>query len=263
MLQNPINEEKTPSASNQIKIINFFSRSRIAMIAIDIIFTLLAATERKQPRPPDLSILTNKIASQLIEMGTYVIGIMLACGLIMFICKKIASSISLQSSKNRWEDKRQGNDKWFCLMPGYRDRFRILDKWETQLYDQLIDAAPDLIVFAQVSLPQMLYIKGAYAKVQMQQIGYMSVDFLVCKRNNNDISMIAAIELNGASHDRKDRQKADSIKAKALQEAGIPLIVYDVGNIPNTETIKRHINAALIARKQYEAERDARYERSR
>ncbi|MDR1350581.1 MAG: DUF2726 domain-containing protein [Zoogloeaceae bacterium] len=212
------------------------------------------AITQKQAKNSPLSGLTDHVVGLLIKMGAWVVGAILLYALAIFLLKRYGN---IQSG-NHWGSG-QSKTGWLDrLIPKYMDRFKLLDTWETDLYVKLTSIMPGLIVFAQVSLPQMLYIKGAHARQQMRQIGHMSVDFLICRKDGNDIKMIAAIELNGASHTRADRQQADALKEKVLEEAGIPLIVYDVENMPDAETIKKHVATALIARKQYEAERDAR-----
>jgi hypothetical protein len=207
----------------------------------------------------NLSDLTSNVVGMIFKMGFFVVGSILLLALALYLIK---SKIRDAQSGNQWNDKRNKTSWTYQLNPRYRDRFKFLDTWETDLYLRLVSGMPGLIVFAQVSLPQMLYIKGIYERQQMRQVGHMSVDFLICRKERNDIKMVAAIELNGASHERADRRKMDAFKEKVLQEAGIPLIVYDIEDIPGTEDIKKHIASALVARKQYEAERDANYRKN-
>jgi hypothetical protein len=62
----------------------------------------------------------------------------------------------------------------------------------------------------------------------------LSVDFLIVKP---DTSIVAAVELDDASHDRQDRRAADTRKAQALKSAGIPLLRWSVGQMPEVPAI--------------------------
>jgi hypothetical protein len=143
----------------------------------------------------------------------------------------------------------------------YKDKFRLFDSWEADLYAKIVAAVPELIVWGQVSLSQILFIKGQDEARQMAEVGRMSVDILVCRRSGSDITAVAAIELNGASHDRPERQRADAIKQRALSEAGIPLITYDIGNMPDANAIRQQLIEAYKERSAYEVRRNERFGR--
>jgi hypothetical protein len=71
-------------------------------------------------------------------------------------------------------------------------------------------------------LPQALRFKRGHWNAGIaNQASQLSVDFLIVKP---DTSIVAAVELDDASHDRQDRRAADTRKAHALRSAGIPLL---------------------------------------
>jgi very-short-patch-repair endonuclease len=72
----------------------------------------------------------------------------------------------------------------------------------------------------------------------------MSADFVVC---NKDSSIIAVIELDDESHEREIRKTADSKKNKALSDAGISMVRWQVKMLPDEPKIKASIlpNSAL------------------
>lgn len=144
----------------------------------------------------------------------------------------------------------------------YRDKFLLFNGTEAALYHELVAALPRLVVFSQVSVSQMLYIRGRDANAQLNEIGRKSVDFLICRREGANFAMVAAIELNGAVHEQEERKRADEVKRAALVDAGIPLIVYETGNMPSIETIRHDIALAMVARKRHEQERDVRLGRA-
>jgi len=63
-----------------------------------------------------------------------------------------------------------------------------------------------------------------------------SVDFLICRK---DCSILAAVELQDATHNRPDRRKSDSFKRAALQSASLVLIEYHVRDLPSVDEIRQ------------------------
>lgn len=142
----------------------------------------------------------------------------------------------------------------------YMDKFQLLNKSEQALLEKLIEAAPALHVFCQVSMSQIFHIgnrRGSFQ--QLGEIGRKSVDFLLCRKD--DTSIVVAIELNGPTHDRPEQRKSDEKKRSALEEAGIPLIVFYPDNIPDVATIRKELAPHIVSRRYYEDERDQRLKR--
>ncbi len=139
----------------------------------------------------------------------------------------------------------------------YMDKFRLLNKSEQELLQRLEEALPALRVFSQVSMSQLFHIgyrKDAFR--QLGEIGRKSVDFLVCRRT--DTSIVVAIELNGPTHEQEKQRISDEKKRAALEEAGIPLLVFYPNDLPDVATLRAAIAPFIVQRKQYEAERDER-----
>jgi very-short-patch-repair endonuclease len=107
---------------------------------------------------------------------------------------------------------------------------------EQILYFRLVQALPENIILAQVQLSQLLGVKkGNNYQAWINRINRMSADFVVC---NKDSSIIAVIELDDATHQRKDRQAADSKKDKAITSAGVKIIRWPAKSIPDTTAIQ-------------------------
>jgi hypothetical protein len=120
-----------------------------------------------------------------------------------------------------------------------------LSEPEQILYFRLCKALPDHIVLAQVGLSRFLGVKrGHPARVWNNRINRMSVDFLVC---NMDASVLAAIELDDASHQRPDRESADAKKERALGAAGVRLLRWNVGSMPDEAAIHVAITSGSTA----------------
>ncbi|HZX32357.1 MAG TPA: DUF2726 domain-containing protein [Rhodocyclaceae bacterium] len=143
----------------------------------------------------------------------------------------------------------------------YRDKFRLMNKSEHQLYCTLVEALPNMIVLSQVSMSQVFHIdrfkKGSFQ--QLGEIGRKSIDFLICRKN--DTSIVTAIELNGPTHEKADQKISDEKKRTALAEAGIPLAIFYPNELPDVEAIRKIMARHIVERRKYEAARNQKLHR--
>ena len=118
----------------------------------------------------------------------------------------------------------------------YRSKRPLTDPEQT-LYFRLLEAFPDHVVLAQVNLSSFLQVRGGKDGRQgwFNRISKKSVDYLICAK---DFSILAAIELDDATHDRAKRKQQDADKDRALSAAGIKLVRWKVKNLPNIDAIK-------------------------
>ena len=108
---------------------------------------------------------------------------------------------------------------------------------EQILYFRLREAVPDHIVLAQVSVSRLLAVeKGQNVQAWNNRISRLSADFVVCKK---DASVVAVVELDDASHESKERRRADAKKDRALGAAGIPVLRWQAKTMPDIVTIRR------------------------
>lgn len=140
----------------------------------------------------------------------------------------------------------------------YMDKFNLLNKTELELFNRIQEATPALLVFSQVSMSQVFFFhpraRDTFSK--LGEVGRKSIDFLLCRRD--DTSIVAAIELNGPTHERPAQQVSDVKKRAALEEAGIPLMIYTPDQLPDVDTIRRTIAPLIVERLKYEAEKRER-----
>jgi len=116
----------------------------------------------------------------------------------------------------------------------------LLTDRERVLYHRLIDTLPDHIVLAQVQLLQLLKFKGGRRGYAIfNRISLLSLDYVIL---NSDTSIVAAIELDDATHEREDRRRADARKSHALKSAGIPLIGWNAKSLPDATAIRAALN---------------------
>jgi len=112
---------------------------------------------------------------------------------------------------------------------------QLLTERERALYQRLVQTLPSHIVLAQVQLLQVLnFQRGRRTQAIQNRISQLSLDFLIL---NPDTSIVAAVELDDATHARQDRRQADARKSHALQSAGVPLIRWNAKSLPDTSAI--------------------------
>jgi very-short-patch-repair endonuclease len=118
-----------------------------------------------------------------------------------------------------------------------------LSKPEQVLYFRLLQAMPEHIVLAQVQLSCLLGVKkGHNYRAWLNRINRMSADFVVC---NKDLSIVAVIELDDATHQRQDRIIADAKKDRALTAAGIRVIRWQANSMPDVATIRATLRPVM------------------
>jgi len=113
---------------------------------------------------------------------------------------------------------------------------RPLSDVEQVLYWRLLKALPDHIVLAQVGMSRLVGVKkGHKAAAWANRIDRKSLDFVVCRKN---AEIVAAIELDDASHQHAQRKHADATKDRALAAAGIRIIRWHAKSLPDDGEIR-------------------------
>ncbi len=77
----------------------------------------------------------------------------------------------------------------------------------------------------------------------LNRINRKHFDFILCRPD--DLTVLCAIELNDASHQRKDRQERDEFLEKACRSAGLPLILFDARHAYSPMEISARIAEAM------------------
>jgi len=104
---------------------------------------------------------------------------------------------------------------------------------------RLVQTLPKHLVLAQVQLLQVVTFKrGRRTYAILNRISQLSLDFLIL---NPDTSIVAAVELDDATHAREDRRQADARKDHALKSAGVPLIRWNAKNLPEAGEHSRRL----------------------
>lgn len=156
----------------------------------------------------------------------------LLIGLLLLVA---AVLIAKAIAKNKGTGSREGT--W-----PYREK-QVLTEPEQVLYFRLKEACPELIVLAQVGLSRVIESTKRQEMKWFGKIAQKSVDFVICKK---DASVVVAIELDDASHKRNRRQQADADKEKALNDAGVTLVRWEVSALPTAEQIRATVAKMMI-----------------
>ncbi|ACA12017.1 DUF2726 domain-containing protein [Xylella fastidiosa subsp. multiplex] len=169
-------------------------------------------------------------------IGTHVIILILLFFILLIFFFVVFNKKSSGSSKK--ESLSSESSEW----PFYPKR--VMSDPEQVLYWRLIEALPDRIVLCQVQLSRFLGVRRGHQRHWFNRINQKSADFVVCAK---DSSVIAVIELDDATHLRESRKKADFDKSKAIENAGLRLIRWDVSAIPSTHQIRNTFKVTLEA----------------
>ncbi len=114
----------------------------------------------------------------------------------------------------------------------------IMSQTELQVYDVLLDALPNYMVFPQVQVSRVIESPQENNLYWFNFINRLSYDFVVCRP---DGTPIVAIEIDDRSHEQTTRQQADTRKDLATIAAKISMLRWQVGEIPSVSEIAAQI----------------------
>ena len=136
----------------------------------------------------------------------------------------------------------------------YVSRTHLLTPGERRFYHQgLVEAIGDrYLISFKVRLADVISTKHWESR-HGRRIAQKHLDFVLTTPTT--VRIVAAIELNDASHDVAERQSRDDFLFEALQSAGIPLIAFPVYRTYDGRKIKRRILAAITAQRRYRSSR--------
>jgi very-short-patch-repair endonuclease len=118
---------------------------------------------------------------------------------------------------------------------------KLLTNREQSLYRDLLSLYPDHKLFVQVALSRMIDVPENHPERQSirNRFSQLVADFVLCR---GDLSVVAVIELDDCSHERRDRQDADARKTKALADAGLRLVRIPTGDLPSKNKLREIID---------------------
>lgn len=134
-----------------------------------------------------------------------------------------------------------------------KNQYRLLNTSEQALYHRLVEAVPNMTIFCQVGIVQLVQLDGQHAVEEIRDLIGRCVNFLVCRE---DFGIVAAIDLSWPTDIRTERQLVAESKRLALEKLDIPLIVYRPHQLPSADTIAREIAEAILRHNRPEARKD-------
>ncbi|MEO0587119.1 MAG: DUF2726 domain-containing protein [Planctomycetota bacterium] len=126
----------------------------------------------------------------------------------------------------------------------YQARRYLLTKAERSFFGVLDQAVGNrYLVFAKVRLADLLQVRTGTEGRQSHQNKIQSkhIDFVLC--DPNTVEIVACVELDDASHNRKDRQERDLFVDRALVAAGLPLIRFRAQRTYSVADVRMKISA--------------------
>jgi hypothetical protein len=152
--------------------------------------------------------------------------------------------------KSQWQQRQLELDPQTRLLERPKRQYRLLNDAEQELYLRLLEAMPNMRVFAQVGVAQLAQLRGRVDAQRLRGMSSRGVDFVVC---GGDFGIVAAIEL--AWPNPGGETAAEEEKQAALESLGIPLIIFRPNLLPNADAISREIADAIVRRNRLEKDR--------
>lgn len=154
------------------------------------------------------------------------------------------------SRKSSWQQQQLELDPQTRLLERPKRQYRLLNDSEQELYMRLLEAMPNMRIFAQVGVAQLAQLRGRVDAQRLRSMSSRGVDFVVC---GADFGIVAAIELawptpGGEASNEEEKQAA-------LASLGIPLIIFRPNQLPDADAISREIADAIVRRNRLEKER--------
>jgi Protein of unknown function (DUF2726) len=120
----------------------------------------------------------------------------------------------------------------------------LLTKSERSFYDILCALVCDHLVFAKVRLADLVDAneEHPYWQANFNRVCSKHIDFVVC---DTELKPLVAVELDGSSHQRPDRQQRDHQVDRILELARLPLLRVFTRKTYDPDLIRRLLLAKL------------------
>ena len=135
---------------------------------------------------------------------------------------------------------------WDSVMPLYSLRSKFFSRTELAFYRALTRAVGTRYsVFAKVRLLDLCAIAPTGDYTAMNRVSAKHVDFLLCEPTG--FEPVAAIEVDGTSHQRRDRIERDAFVEDLFDQIGLPLIRVAAAYWFEPADLARRIDSAVRA----------------
>lgn len=128
----------------------------------------------------------------------------------------------------------------------YRSRGRMMTNAEIKFFRSLQQAVQgDLLIFSMVRIADLLRVaeETANKRTWLNRIIAKHIDFVLC--HPGTLETMLAIELDDATHERKDRQERDAFVEQAFESADFPLLRIKVASEYDPRALRQMIDASL------------------
>jgi hypothetical protein len=149
----------------------------------------------------------------------------------------------------------QNAQPWASVMSLYSLRTKFFSRSELAFYRALTHAvAHRYSIFAKVRLLDLCTIQPTGEYTAMNKISAKHVDFLLCEPST--FAPVAAIEVDGTSHQRPDRIERDAFVDDLFDQIGLPLIRVNAAAWFEPADLLRRIEDAIVPSQRFEASRN-------
>lgn len=137
-----------------------------------------------------------------------------------------------RSSRQRVEDRLDTVRAWPAQL------VRVMTPVQRDAYELLRQALPGKLILVQTQLSQFMRVSTRYSYVEWhRRAGRLRANFLVCDQQSN---VIAAIDLRlSAENEREQARHARLVRV--LESAGVTVLVWTEGSLPNITQIRHHL----------------------
>jgi hypothetical protein len=135
----------------------------------------------------------------------------------------------------------------------YKATKYLFTKSERSFMEVLRQALPpELMIAPKVRVADVLHV-GIQKKNKrywryFKKISSKHIDYILCRADNYEI--LAGVELDDASHDRKDRRERDKFLNDAFRDAGLPLIRIPARRSYDPDALSEQLKKVLVDDKQ-------------
>tara|TARA_R110002051_G_scaffold325827_1_gene431767 strand:- start:3061 stop:3609 length:549 start_codon:yes stop_codon:yes gene_type:complete len=135
--------------------------------------------------------------------------------------------------------------------PKYDGKQYLFTKTEWAFFNILHGAVGErYLVMGKPRIADVLFVRKGQTRSDwaraFSQISSKHIDYVIVEPQKGRI--VAAIELDDPSHQRKDRQERDVFVNRAFMEAGIPLLRYPTAKEYDASIIARDVEDAAMER---------------
>lgn len=160
---------------------------------------------------------------------------MLAIGILLLIFKVGINALAALIKKSGKQKKQNS--------PSYEGQKYLLTQAELKFYRALkVAVGNDYQIMCQVNLSQIIQTRPmnpSERQTAFNKISRKVLDFVLCDSRN--LAIIAVIELDDSSHNRKDRIARDKFLNEAMEDADVPLIRFQARSSYTADQITQKI----------------------